>query len=102
MSRALIVDDEPLARRTLRGFLQDAGWDGEVRDAADGPTALRSLEEFRPDVLFLDVEMPGMSGLDVLRRCVRPPLVVFTTAYDQYAIAAFDFEAFAYLLKPFG
>lgn len=99
---ALVVDDEPLARRRLRALLD--GVDGVVwaGEAADGEAALAAMTRLGPDVIFLDVEMPGMSGLDVLDRLDDPPQVVFTTAYEDYAVRAFDLRAADYLLKPFG
>lgn len=97
----LIVEDEPLARRTLRGLLRGAAWVGPVHEAADGDSAFRAMDRIRPDLLFLDVELPGRSGLSVLEARHRPRFVVFTTAYDRYAVTAFELEAFDYLLKPF-
>ncbi|HJQ82714.1 MAG TPA: LytTR family DNA-binding domain-containing protein [Candidatus Binatia bacterium] len=100
--RTLVVDDEELARARLVGFL--AGGDGIslVGEAADGVAALRMIEEQRPDLVFLDVQMPGMDGFEVLK-ALRPPLpqVVFSTAYDEYAIRAFEVGAVDYLLKPY-
>jgi len=100
--RVAIVDDEPLARRTLRSMLADEGGVSLVGEARSGPEAVALLDRARPDAVFLDVEMPGSSGVDVLRRAEHLPLVVFTTAYDRYAVAAFDLEAVDFLLKPFG
>lgn len=100
--RALLAEDEPLARRTLRDFLGSTDWIEVVGEAADGRTALRLLEELRPDLLFLDVRMPGLSGLEVLERMTGDVVVVFTTAYEQYAVAAFELGAVDYLVKPFG
>jgi two-component system response regulator LytT len=100
--RTLVVDDEALARDRLAGFL--AGMDDValVGQAADGVEALRVIEEQRPDLVFLDVQMPGMDGFEVLK-ALRPPLpqIVFSTAYDEYAIRAFDVGAVDYLLKPY-
>lgn len=98
--RALVVDDEPLARRRLRALLDRTPGVQWMAEAATGPEALRAIEEAGPDVVFLDVEMPGMSGVEVMER-VNPPLpVIFTTAYDAYAVKAFDLHAVDYLLKP--
>jgi two-component system LytT family response regulator len=99
---ALIVDDEPLARAKLREMLADEEWILCVGDAADGESAVRAIDQERPDLVFLDVEMPGFSGLQVLERCQHRPAVIFTTAFDRYAVAAFELEALDYLLKPFG
>lgn len=99
---ALIVDDEPLARRKLAELLSDEEWLRPVGEAADGDTAVREIERLKPDVVFLDIEMPGLSGIRVLERCSHHPVVVFTTAFDRYAVTAFELEALDYLLKPFG
>jgi two-component system LytT family response regulator/two-component system response regulator LytT len=100
--RTLVVDDEKLARDRLAGFL--AGLEGVevIGQAGDGVEALRAIEEEHPDLVFLDVQMPGMDGFQVLRALRRPvPHVVFSTAYDEYAIRAFDVGAVDYLLKPY-
>lgn len=99
---ALIVDDEPLARRKLLELLSEAEWLRAVGEAADGETAAREIDRLEPHVVFLDIEMPGLSGLRVLERCRHRPVVVFTTAFDRYAVTAFELEALDYLLKPFG
>jgi two-component system LytT family response regulator len=101
--RALIVDDEPLARERLRELLDDHTGVTLVAEAEDGQAAVEALREHEPDLVFLDVQMPGMSGIDVVEE-VGPeamPVTVFVTAYDQYAIKAFDLAAVDYLLKPF-
>lgn len=100
--RILIVDDERPARERLRRMLaQEAGIDA-IAEAADGIDALRLLPQFRPDALLLDVEMPELSGIDLAASLPAPgPLVVFVTAYDEYALRAFDANAIDYLLKPF-
>ncbi len=101
--RVLVADDEPLARETLRGLLVleddvDLGW-----EVADGDSAVNVIRSEAPDIAFLDVEMPGLDGFGVVRE-VGPeamPTTVFVTAYDQYAVKAFDVSAVDYLLKPF-
>jgi two-component system, LytTR family, response regulator len=98
----LIAEDEPLARRTLRQHLVDLGWVGPVHEAGDGETAIAIGNSRRPDLLFLDVVMPGATGIQVLERLEYEPKVIFTTAHDQYAVAAFELGALDYLLKPFG
>lgn len=98
----LIADDEPLARRTLREDLRSLGWTGPIQEARDGKTAISLANSQRPDVLFLDVVMPGATGLEVLEQLNYEPRVIFTTAYDQYAVTAFELGALDYLLKPFG
>lgn len=99
---ALIVDDEPIARAGLRRMLADVVWLTCVGEATNGPDAIRSIETQRPELVFLDVEMPGLSGIEVLRALANPPYVVFTTAYAEHAVAAFELGAIDYLLKPFG
>jgi two-component system LytT family response regulator len=100
--RALIAEDEPLARRTLREFAGELPWMQVVGEAADGAEAVRMIDALAPDLVFLDVQMPELSGLEVLRRIRHDPEVVFTTAHHGYAVAAFELEALDYLLKPFG
>ena len=99
---ALIVEDEPLARASLRELVDEIDWIETVDEVADGKAAIRFIDEHEPDVVFLDVELPELSGLQVLERIRHRPRVVFTTAYDRYAVSAFEFEAVDYLVKPFG
>jgi len=101
-TRAVIVEDEPIARRQLRELVADVDWLEWIGEAADGRTAVELIDTARPDLVFLDIEMPELSGLDVLRRIAHDPAIVFTTAYDKFAVAAFELEAIDYLLKPFG
>ncbi len=101
-TRALIVEDEPIARNRLRELLGHVDWIECVGEAADGRSAVKLIDELRPDLLFLDIEMPGMNGIEVLGNITHDPAVVFTTAYDRYAVTAFELEALDYLLKPFG
>jgi len=98
----LIADDEPLARRTLREHLIGLGCAGPIHEAPDGGTAIALANHQRPDLLFLDIVMPGATGLEVLEQLDYEPKVVFTTAHDQYAVTAFELGALDYLLKPFG
>ena len=98
----LIADDEPLARQTLREHLLSLGWSGPIHEAHDGITAIRIANQQRPDLVFLDIVMPGVTGLKVLERLDYEPKVIFTTAHDQYAVIAFELGALDYLLKPFG
>ena len=97
-----IVDDEPVARAGLRAMLGAFDWVETVGEAADGESAVRAINELEPELLFLDVQMPGLLGTDVLRRLERPPFVLFTTAYSEHAVSAFELGAVDYLLKPFG
>ena len=100
--RTVVVDDEKLARDRLVGFLAGLDDVSLLGQAADGVEALRLIEEERPDLVFLDVRMHGMDGFEVLKALRRPsPHVVFATAYDDYAIRAFEVQAIDYLLKPF-
>lgn len=98
--KALIVDDERLGRAELRRLLEfhsEIEIAGEARDAEE---ALALIEQIQPDLLFLDIQMPGRSGFDLLEQLDRVPLVIFTTAYDEYALQAFEVNALDYLLKP--
>jgi two-component system LytT family response regulator len=101
--RALIVDDEPLARERVRLLLAEER-DVEIAgECGDGIEAVEQMEALRPELVFLDVQMPGMDGFEVLRRLPEDcwPEVIFTTAYDQHALRAFEVNALDYLLKPF-
>src|SRR5436853_2478670 len=98
----LIADDEPLALRRLREMLVDVPWIALVGEATDGVDAARMIDQLTPDLVFLDVVMPGLTGLELLSRIRHRPTVVFTTAYDRYAVAAFEARALDYILKPFG
>jgi two-component system LytT family response regulator len=101
--RAIIVDDERLAREGIKNFLAEEPDVDIVGECADGSAAVRAVEEHRPDLLFLDVQMPRLNGFDVLE-AIAPelaPLVIFTTAHDEHAIQAFEVNALDYLLKPF-
>ncbi|MBS0374588.1 MAG: response regulator transcription factor [Proteobacteria bacterium] len=98
--RAVIVDDEALARRELRRLLRDHPWLEVVGEAAHIVEAAAVVESSMPDLLFLDIHMPGGSGFDLLPRLEQVPQVIFTTAYDQHAVRAFEVDALDYLLKP--
>ena len=97
---ALIVDDERLARSELRRMLQAHADVQVVGEAANSDEAVARLAEQRVDLLFLDVKLPGESGFDLLERLDAVPPLIFTTAYDEYAVRAFEVNAFDYLLKP--
>lgn len=101
--RVLIVDDERLAREKLWRFLTEADAVRVVGEAANGKEAVTRIRKERPDVIFLDVQMPGMDGFGVIEELATDavPAVVFVTAHDEYAIRAFEVEAIDYLLKPF-
>lgn len=96
----LIVDDEKLARDLLREYLEGFPEVEIVGECAKGSDAVEMVNRLKPDILFLDVQMPGMNGFDVLEEIDHDPYVIFTTAYDQYAIKAFEKNAVDYLLKP--
>ena len=101
--KILIVDDEPPARERLRSLLSEIGDCEIIGEASNGEEALELCSQLKPDVVLLDVRMPGISGLEVARHIdtlADPPAVIFTTAYDQYAVEAFETEAVGYLLKP--
>lgn len=105
--KALIVDDEPLARQELQYLLEAAGGVNILAQGANGLEAVDLIREHKPDVIFLDVRMPGLDGFAVLKKVLaldrkaRLPEVVFATAFDQYAVKAFEVNAVDYLLKPF-
>ncbi|MCY7359549.1 MAG: response regulator [Rudanella sp.] len=99
--RTLIVDDERLARNELRRLLENFPKIDIVGEAANADEALPMIDELQPDLLFLDIQMPGKNGFELLQAIEgKAPDVVFTTAYDEYAIKAFEFNALDYLLKP--
>lgn len=96
----LIIDDEPLARELLKEFLVQMPELNLLGECSKGTEAVTKIDEMKPDLIFLDVQMPGMNGFDVLDDITHDPFVIFTTAYDQYAIKAFEKNAVDYLLKP--
>jgi two-component system LytT family response regulator len=102
-TRIVIVDDEPLARERLRTLLQDDGDVEVVGEAGDAAVAAETIATTRPDLVFLDVQMPGGTGFDVIGAvgAEQMPFVIFVTAYDRYALRAFEVHALDYLLKPF-
>jgi two-component system LytT family response regulator len=101
--RALIVDDEPLARVRIRMLLADEPGIEILAESANGTEALRDIQRLVPDLVFLDVQMPELTGFELLDRLdpARMPVIIFVTAYDQYALKAFEVCALDYLLKPF-
>lgn len=98
--KALIVDDEPLARRELRRLLLEFPWIEVAGEASTVDEAVAVVESLTPDLVFLDIQMPGGTGFDVLDRIEHVPRVIFTTAYDHHAVHAFEVSALDYLLKP--
>ncbi|HEU4630654.1 MAG TPA: LytTR family DNA-binding domain-containing protein [Gemmatimonadaceae bacterium] len=96
------IDDEPLARQQIADLVAQVPWARHLGEAGDGCAGLEAVHALRPDVLFLDIQMPELSGLDVAARLAYAPAVIFTTAHERYAVTAFELEAVDYLLKPFG
>ena len=99
---ALVADDEPFARSGLRRMLAEFDWIDCIGEAASGTAAIEAIDRLRPDLVFLDIRMPGATGLQVLERIAHRPRVVFTTAFAEHAVTAFELGALDYLLKPFG
>ena len=105
--RILIVDDEPLARELVREMLKFESGIESIREAKNGREAVEEIRSEAPDIVFLDVQMPDMDGFEVLealsiKELLKIPAIIFVTAYDQYALQAFEYHALDYLLKPFG
>jgi len=98
--RAIIIDDERLARAELRKLLQDFPEVEVIDEAANAEEGIEKIEAQNPDLIFLDIQMPGKTGFDMLSSLERSPNVIFTTAYDEYALKAFEVNALDYLLKP--
>lgn len=100
--RAVLVDDEELARQLLREYLEESDSVEVIAECANGFEAVKAIADLKPDLVFLDVQMPKLDGFEVLELLDGPVAVIFVTAYDQYAMRAFDANAVDYLLKPFG
>ncbi len=98
--KAIIIDDERLARAELKKLLQDYPEVEVVDEAANADEGIVKIENQQPDLIFLDIQMPGKTGFDMLSRLERSPQVIFTTAYDEFALKAFEVNALDYLLKP--
>jgi two-component system LytT family response regulator len=98
--RAIIIDDERLARTELRKLLQEYPEVEVIDEAANADEGLNKIESQQPDLIFLDIQMPGKTGFDLLAQLDRAPQVIFTTAYDEFALKAFEVNALDYLLKP--
>jgi len=101
VKKVLIIDDEDAARTLLRQYLEDHEQLEVVGECCDGLIAVNTINHLEPDLIFMDVQMPGLSGFQVIRQLVHIPQVIFTTAFDQYALKAFDSNAVDYLLKPY-
>ena len=98
--KTIIIDDERLARNELKKLLQDFGEIEIIDEAANVQEGLEKIEQHNPDLIFLDIQMPGKTGFDLLEELERAPRVIFTTAYDEFALKAFEVNALDYLLKP--
>lgn len=98
--KAIIVDDEKLARQGLRELLKEFPEIEVVAEAGNADEAIECIDQFKPDLMFLDIEMPEKSGFDLLEELIETPAVIFTTAYNEFAIKAFEVNAMDYLLKP--
>src|SRR5215217_2773192 len=101
MIRILLIDDEPLARSILLEYLQSHSQMQVVQECNDGFEGLKAIMQHQPDLVFLDIQMPKINGFEMLELLEQPPAVIFTTAFDEYAIKAFETHAIDYLLKPF-
>ena len=101
MIKAIIIDDEPLARMIVQEYLQTYPQITVVQECADGFEGIKAIQQHHPDLIFLDIQMPKINGFEMLELVEDPPAVIFTTAFDEYAIRAFENHAVDYLLKPF-
>ena len=98
--RAIIIDDERLARRELNNLLENYPEIEIIDEAVNADDAVEKINRLEPDLIFLDIQMPGKTGFEMLELLDKVPIVIFTTAYDEFAIKAFDVNALDYLLKP--
>lgn len=101
MKKVIIIDDEPLARSIVKAFLEPFENLVIVAECENGFDGLKAIEKEQPDLIFLDVQMPKINGFEMLELLENPPFIIFTTAFDEYAIKAFEASAVDYLLKPF-
>jgi len=101
MIKAIIIDDEPLARMIVQEYLQSYSEITVVQECGDGFEGIKAIQQHHPDLIFLDIQMPKINGFEMLELVEDPPAVIFTTAFDEYAIRAFENHAVDYLLKPF-
>ncbi|HSZ33810.1 MAG TPA: response regulator [Puia sp.] len=99
--KVIIIDDEPLARSIIREYLQNHSDLTLIAECNDGFEGVKSIQQLQPDLIFLDIQMPKINGFEMLELIDEPPAVIFTTAFDEYAIKAFESHAVDYLLKPF-
>lgn len=101
MSKVVIIDDEPLARSIVKEYLQKHPQLELMAECGDGFEGVKAIQQHQPDLIFLDIQMPKINGFEMLELIDNPPAVIFTTAFDEYAIKAFEAHAIDYLLKPF-
>src|SRR6476659_8274288 len=101
MIKAIIIDDEPLARMVIKEFLQDSSDIEVIQECNDGFEGVKAIMQHKPHLIFLDIQMPKINGFEMLELLEEKPSVIFTTAFDEYAIKAFETHAVDYLLKPF-
>lgn len=101
MMKAIIIDDEPLARSVIKEYLETFAGVELVAECNDGFEGVKAITQHQPNLIFLDVQMPKINGFEMLELVENPPAVIFTTAFDEYALKAFDSHAIDYLLKPF-
>jgi two-component system, LytTR family, response regulator len=102
MKKAIIIDDEPLARSIVKEYLGFYPQIEVVEECNDGFQGVKAIQQHKPDIVFLDIQMPKINGFEMLELIDEPPAIIFTTAFDEYAIRAFESHAVDYLLKPFG
>jgi two-component system, LytTR family, response regulator len=101
MSKVIIIDDEPLARSIVKEYLQQHPDLQIAQECSDGFEGVKAIQQHEPDLIFLDIQMPKINGFEMLELVENPPAVIFTTAFDEFAIKAFEAHAIDYLLKPF-
>ncbi len=101
MRKIIIIDDEPLARSIVKEYLQKHKDFELVQECNDGFEGVKAIQQYQPDLIFLDIQMPKINGFEMLELVEQPPAVIFATAFDEYAIKAFEAHAIDYLLKPF-
>jgi two-component system LytT family response regulator len=99
--KVIIIDDEPLARSIVKEYLQKHPQLEVVQECNDGFEGLKAIQQYQPDLVFLDIQMPKINGFEMLELIEQPPSIIFATAFDEYAIKAFEAHAIDYLLKPF-
>jgi len=99
--KAIIIEDEKLARDLVKNYLLEINEVELIGEFSDGFSGLKAINELKPDIVFLDIQMPKLTGLELLELLDEPPTIIFTTAYDEFAVKAFELNAIDYLLKPF-